>query len=125
MTADGPLEFLDTNVVVYAHDTSAEQKHTVAYDLLDRVTADRTGRLSVQVLQEFFVTVTQKIPRPLSVDDATAIVTDLSDLPVHASTSGDLLDAIQIHQQHGISFWDAMIVRSATQLGCEVLWSED
>jgi predicted nucleic acid-binding protein len=125
MSVETPLEFLDTNVVVYAHDTSAGEKRVQAIDLLQRVTAEETARLSVQVLQEFFVTVTQKLPRSIPIADAVAIVTDLSAIPTHAPNADDVLEAIDVHHRMHISFWDAMVIRSAAQLRCSVLWSED
>jgi predicted nucleic acid-binding protein len=125
MSVETPLEFLDTNVVVYAHDTSAGEKRVQAIDLLRRVTADETARLSVQVLQEFFVAVTQKLPRSIPIADAVAIVTDLSGIPTQAPNAEDVLEAIDVHHRMHVSFWDAMVIRSAAQLRCSVLWSED
>lgn len=125
MTAERPREFLDTNVLVYAHDTTAGEKRTRAVELLERLAQDRTIALSVQVLQEFFVTVTRKLPNPLAIDQAEAIVADLSTLPLHAPGGPDVLAAIELHRKHKVSFWDAMVIRSASQLRCGVLWSED
>ncbi len=81
--------------------------------------------MSVQVLQEFFVTTTRKIPRPLDASAAAQIVGDLAHWHVHAPAAGDVLAAIDIHQRTGASFWDALIVRSAKELGCGTLHSED
>ena len=81
--------------------------------------------LSVQVLQEFFVTVTRKIANPLNAETAKGIVADYSRWYLHVPAADDVLAAIGIHQRTGISFWDAMIVRSAAEIGCEVLYSED
>lgn len=79
----------------------------------------------MQVLQEFFVTTTRKIPRPLEVTTAAQIIDDLSHWHVHAPAASDVLAAIHIHKQTGASFWDAMILRSAKELGCQTLHSED
>ncbi len=117
--------FVDTNVLVYAHDVSAGEKHDRAKTLLNELWDSRRGRVSVQVLQEFFVTVTRKVPKPLDVSAAAQVIRDLSRWRVHSPGADDVLAAIDVHASMGISFWDAMIVRSASQLGCDVLYSED
>jgi predicted nucleic acid-binding protein len=121
----GNRNFVDTNILVYAHDESATDKRDQARALVEQLWESRDGCLSVQVLQEFFVTVTRKIARPLSPETAKEIITDLSRWYVHAPAADDVLAAISIHQDTGISFWDAMIVRSAAEIGCTVLYSED
>jgi predicted nucleic acid-binding protein len=121
----GSRRFVDTNILVYAHDDSAGSKHDQARDLVGQLWESRGGGLSVQVLQEFFVTVTRKIARPLSAEAAREIIADFSRWYVHAPAADDVLAAISIHQQTGISFWDAMIVRSAAEIGCTLLYSED
>jgi predicted nucleic acid-binding protein len=79
----------------------------------------------VQVLQEFFVTVTLKVPKPMSSDDAADRVRDLGRWTVFAPSADDVLSAIALARQHRLSFWDAMIVEAASQLGCNTLWTED
>lgn len=118
-------QFVDTNILVYAHDRSADDKQVRARNLLQELWHHRTGCLSVQVLQEFYVTVTQKVAKPLLPDAAARIVADLSLWEVHRPGADDVLDGIQIQQRHQLSFWDAMILVSARQLGCRTLWSED
>ena len=78
-----------------------------------------------QVLQEFFVTTTRKIPKPLDTPAAARIIDDLAHWHVHAPAAGDALAAIDIRQRTGASFWDAMILRSAKELGCGSLHSDD
>jgi predicted nucleic acid-binding protein len=85
----------------------------------------RDGCLSVQVLQEFFVNVTRKIAKPRSAEAANEIVADLSHWHMHVPAADDVLGAIGIHPRAGISFWDSMIVHSANEMGCPVLYSED
>ncbi|MCS5695349.1 PIN domain-containing protein [Desulfofundulus thermocisternus] len=118
-------QFVDTNVLVYAHDLSAGEKHVRAKALVEELWQSGEGCLSVQVLQEFYVTVTQKARRPLAPETASRIVEYLSNWHVHTPNVGDVLEAIRIHQRYAISFWDAMIIRSAAALGCKVIWSED
>jgi predicted nucleic acid-binding protein len=117
--------FVDTNILVYAHDATAGQKRERARALLTELWASGEGCLSVQVLQEFFVTVTRKVPKPLDAASAAAIVADLSHWRVHSPRSDDVLSAIGSHRRQDISFWDAMIVCSAASLGCGTLYSED
>ena len=125
MSAERARQFLDTNALVYAHDRSAGEKYRRALHLLEQVTTQESAALSIQVLQEFFVTVTTKLPKPMPVQDAAAIVSDLGALPTHAPDLTDVVAAIDIHDRLRVSFWDAMILRSASVLGCAVVWSED
>jgi predicted nucleic acid-binding protein len=125
MSAEAGREFVDANVLVYAFDPSAKSKQASAAQLLERLWHESTGCLSVQVLQEFFVTITRKVPQPLSIDEATERVREFTAWKVFAPTAGDVLSAIAVHKQAQISFWDAMIVHAATELGCDVLWTED
>ena len=118
-------EFLDTNVLVYAHDTSAGEKRRQALELVKRLAAGQDGLLSVQVLMEFYVTVTRKLGSPLSTDHAADIVADLSTWATFAPVASDILDAIRIGRRYEISFWDALIVHAASSLDASVIWSED
>jgi predicted nucleic acid-binding protein len=115
--------FFDTNVLVYADDAAAPAKQRRAIDLIAEHRRARTGVLSLQVLQEYFVTVTRK----LHVDAAVARrkVELLSEFDVAAPEVSDILAAIDLHRLHGFSFWDALILRAAKQAGCSVLFSED
>jgi predicted nucleic acid-binding protein len=119
------LEFVDTNVLLYAYDASASAKHTVAKGLLAGLGANRTGAISVQVLQEFYVNATRKLTVPLSQPQALTRLRTLSSWTVHAPTATDVIEAARIAESNTISFWDAMIVRSASVLGCVTLWTED
>jgi predicted nucleic acid-binding protein len=121
----GNRQFVDTNILVYAHDVTAGDKHAVARALVERLWETREGCLSVQVLQELFVTTTRKIPKPLDVPAAAEIIDDLAHWHVHSPAADDVLAAIEIQQRIGTSFWDAMILRSARELECQILYSED
>lgn len=125
MSERNPLQFVDTNVLIYAHDLSAGEKHSRARDLLRGLWQSGQGCLSVQVLQEFYVNVTQKVAKPLAPEEAGQIVADLAVWQVHRPGVEDILDAIGLQERHRISFWDAMIVASAIQMGCQTIWSED
>jgi len=121
----GNRRFVDTNILVYAHDASAGGKQERARALLEQLWDTREGCLSVQILQEFFVNVTRKIPKPLDVPTAKEIIADFSRWYVHVPAADDVLGAISLHQRTGLSFWDAMMVRSAVGIGCGVIYSED
>ena len=125
MTAERASEFVDANVLVYAFDTSAGAKREAAAQLLERLWDRGAGCLSIQVLQEFFVTITRKVPRPLSIQEAGERIREFAVWKVFAPTVDDVLAAITLHERANISFWDAMVVEAAAQAGCEVLWTED
>ena len=125
MGAEPQREFIDANILVYAFDSSAARKQHVARRLLERLWESGTGCLSVQVLQEFFVTVTKKVAKPLPMDEATSRVREFAAWRVFAPTSDDVLAAIDLHARARIGFWDAMIVLAAVESGCDVLWTED
>jgi len=119
------LQFVDTNVLVYAHDASAGRKHEIAKELLKELWDTRKGCLSTQVLQEFYVTITKKVKKPLSPLQASQIISDLGFWKLDMPDVGDILEAIQISQRYMISFWDSLIICSAINLDCDVIWSED
>jgi predicted nucleic acid-binding protein len=125
MSAEAPREFVDANVLIYAFDTSAGDKKTRAESLLARLWTSQTGCLSVQVLQEFFVIITGKVPRPLSAATAAERVREFAAWLVFAPAAADVLAAIALQQDAKLPFWDAMIVHAAVESGCETLWSED
>jgi predicted nucleic acid-binding protein len=115
--------FFDTNVLIYADDKAALAKQRKALDLIAEHRRARTGVVSLQVLQEYFVTVTKKLRVDASV--ARRKVELLSEFDVAAPDVVDILAAIDLHRLHGFSFWDSLILRTAKQAGCSVLFSED
>jgi len=119
------LEFVDTNVLLYAYDTTAGERHDRAYEVVSRLGRERRGALSVQVLQEFYVNAVHKIAVPLSPETARDRVGVLSRWSTHSPLPYDVIAAAELAETHRLSFWDAMILRSANELGCNVLWSED
>jgi predicted nucleic acid-binding protein len=125
MSVEPAREFVDANILVYAFDASAGKKRVAAEQLLSGLWETGTGCLSVQVLQEFFVTVTRKVAQPLSVDEAADRIREFTTWKVFAPTAEDVLAAIALHQQAKVSFWDAMVVQAAAESGCDTLWTED
>jgi predicted nucleic acid-binding protein len=119
------LFFIDTNILVYAYDRSAGKKHRLASQLVKNCWELENGCISIQILQEFFVTITRKIVAPLALPTARQIISDLAHWRMHSPEIGDLLLAIDLLQNYSLSFWDAMVVQSATRLRCTRLFSED
>ena len=119
------MEFVDTNVLLYAYDATAGDRHEVARALIDRLWRERRGALSVQVLQEFYVDVTRKAATPIDPASATERLRSLSRWRVHSPLPDDVVAAATWSSRHQLSFWDAMIVRSAAELRCDTLWTED
>jgi predicted nucleic acid-binding protein len=116
--------FLDTNVLIYAHDVDAGEKHETAKSLLRELWSERNGVLSMQVLQEFYVNVTRKIPRPLSKQFARQVVNSYAIWCV-AAAPADISTAFQIEDESRIGFWDALIVAAALKGGADRILSED
>ena len=119
------LEFVDTNIFVYAYDLSTGEKHKTALALVKQLWDSHQGCISIQVLQELFVSLTRKINPPLNTEIAAQIVQDLSTWQTYVPGKEDVLQAIEITKQFNISFWDAMIIQSAIRAGCKQIWSED
>jgi predicted nucleic acid-binding protein len=122
-TARLPRTFLDTNILVYCDDALRPAKQKKALEVLDEHTRSRTGVVSLQVLQEYFVTATRK----LGLDPGTARrkVEIFAMLDVAEPAVNDILAAIDLHRLHGLSYWDALVLRMAKQAGCRVVLSED
>jgi predicted nucleic acid-binding protein len=116
--------FVDTNVLIYAHDVDADAKHQVAKAVLRDLWSERMGVLSLQVLQEFYVKVTRKIATPLSKDSARLVVSTYAMWCIE-TTPAELSSAFRIEDESRIGFWDALIVSSAAQSGATRILSED
>ena len=116
-------EFIDTNILVYAHEGGAGVKHQKAVELLERLFENQTGCLSIQVLSEFYVTATRKLG--MKSEEAEEVIGDLESWTIHRPAHADLLRASKLHRRHKVNWWDALIINSAIELGCDVLWSED
>jgi predicted nucleic acid-binding protein len=116
--------FVDTNVLIYAHDVDAKEKHRVAKEALSELWADRAGFLSAQVLQEFYVNVTRKLPKPLLKKYARAIVDKYAIWCVD-TTAAEIAVAVGHEVDARIGFWDALICAAALKTGAERILSED
>ena len=115
--------FFDTNILVYADDKAAPAKQRRSIDLIVEHRRAKSGVVSLQILQEYFVTVTRKLHVESSI--ARRKVELLAEFYVAVPDVSDILAAIDLHRLHSLSFWDALVIRSAKQSGCTVLFSED
>ena len=116
--------FIDTNVLIYAHDVDAKRKHEAAKSVLHELWSEHTGVLSMQVLQEFYVNVTRKISRPISKESARLVVNSYTIWCVD-TTPAEISTAFRIEDESRIGFWDALIVASALRGGATRILSED
>lgn len=126
MTADAPLEgraFVDTNVLVYLHDTSEPNKQAVARSIM--LNDDLDLIISAQVLGEFLVTVTRKIKPQMSMSAARETLGALAELHVVPITRNLVLDATELSEAHQLSYWDSLIVEAASAGGAGLLLTED
>lgn len=117
--------FIDTNVFVYAHDTSAGRKHDIAKALMEKLWEEGTGVISTQVLQEFIVVVTGKLPKRIPLERATGIVENLLEWEVVSNEPGHILDACRLMKKYKYSFWDSLIINAAVRSGASILFTED
>ena len=117
--------FVDTNVLVYAHDLSAGERHTKALAVIESLWETETGITSTQVLQEFYVTVTRKIRNPLKPDQAREIIRNYLAWPVQVNDPVMTIRASEIEEKCSISFWDALIVAAALRLQAQKIITED
>jgi predicted nucleic acid-binding protein len=117
--------FVDTNILIYAHDTSAGVKHQRARALLERLWISGEGVLSTQVLQELSINLRRKVAHPLSFDDVRLLIQDYLAWEIVTNTPDSVLQALDIERRYKTSFWDALILQAAESSGAAVLYSED
>ncbi|NWF76795.1 MAG: PIN domain-containing protein [Nitrospirae bacterium] len=117
--------FVDTNVIVYAYDKDADKKHKIAVSLMKDLWHSGLGIISTQVLQEFFITLTKKIPRPLKVAVVRETIKRLSRWDVVLIDVDIMIRATEIQERYKYSFWDSLIIASAIGSGAKAIFSED
>jgi predicted nucleic acid-binding protein len=117
--------FLDTNILLYAHDSSAGVKHERAKALVEQLWRNRSGAISTQILQELAVNLRRKIATPLPPKAIQEMVADYLTWHVVVNDGAAILEALDLEAQYRISFWDALVVRAAQTAGARVLYSED
>lgn len=117
--------FVDTNILVYAHDADAGAKRERAARTLQTLWDDGNGRLSVQVLQEFYLGVTRKLGTPVARSTAREVIGAYGSWVRSPTTVDTVIRASDIAELAQIAFWDALIIASAEQDGATLLYSED
>jgi predicted nucleic acid-binding protein len=117
--------FVDSNILIYAHDADAGVKRDRAMAKLRELWDSENGRLSIQVLQEFYVNATQKLSTPLARSTAREIIKAYGAWVRHATSVETVTRATELAELARISFWDALIVASAEEADAEEIYSED
>jgi len=117
--------FVDTNILMYAHDSAAGAKHTRARTLIEELWRNRSGVISTQILQELVVNLRRKTAQPLSVKATRDIVADYLSWHVVVNSGESILEALELEDRYQISFWDALVIQAARASGAAVLYSED
>jgi len=117
--------FVDTNILIYAHDLDAGIKHDVAASIIEELWENENGVISIQVLQEFYVNVTKKIPKPLSYSHARGIIENYISWHIETIKADDVLRASEIEERYQLSFWDSLIIASACRAKVIKVLTED
>jgi predicted nucleic acid-binding protein len=117
--------FVDTNILMYAHDADAGAKHERARALIEELWRTRSGVVSTQILQEFAVNLRRKAGQPLSAKATREIVTDYLSWQVVINSGDSIVEALELEERYQISFWDALVIQAAGASGAAVLYSED
>jgi len=117
--------FVDTNILVYAHDLDANNKHDQAVEIVSQLWESGNGVLSTQVLQEFYVTLTRKVSSTLSKLEARNLVQKYSHWHLVVNDPSIIKQASEIEESYNISFWDALIVSAAYSRNVPTILTED
>ena len=125
MPAERALSFVDTNVLVYAFDKSGSPKKRVAERLMNDLMEEDRLRVSTQILQELFVTLTRKVSRRCSIAEALAVLEELTAWPLVVVDYAAIRAAVGLADEAKLSFWDALVVVAAARSGAAVLYTED
>ena len=118
-----PRAFLDSNILLYCEDSDNPSKQIRAVELVLEHQRRKTGVVSLQVLQEFFVNATRKLGVDLSL--ARQKVEIYTRFHVVEPSGSDVLAAIDLHRLHRLAYWDALILHCAKSAGCRELLTED
>ena len=117
--------FVDTNILIYAHDRTTGVKHDRARELIEKLWASGEGVLSTQVLQELCVNLRRKVARPLAADEIRRLIYDYMSWEIVVNAPEAVIQALEIEARYKTSFWDALILQAAEQSGAAILYSED
>ncbi|MFZ3264777.1 MAG: PIN domain-containing protein [Terriglobales bacterium] len=117
--------FVDTNILIYAHDREAGLKHERARELIEHLWTTRQGALSTQVLQELCVNLRRRVAHPLPSDEIAKVIEDYLSWEIVVITPQAIVETLEIEERYKISYWDALILHAAESCGAVVLYSED
>jgi predicted nucleic acid-binding protein len=117
--------FLDTNILIYAHDNAYPDKMAKAQEIIFMGVRSGLVSISAQVLSEFFVTITQKVKKPMSVDRALRELELLASLETAEIDASMVLRAVGVKQRWQLSYWDSLIIAAAERTRCAIVYSED
>lgn len=117
--------FVDTNILIYAHERSAGIKHERARQLIERLWLSGQGVLSTQVLQELCINLRRKLAKPLPVEEIRRLIQDYLSWEIVVNTPESVLQALEIELRYKTSFRDALVLQAAESAGAAVLYSED
>jgi len=117
--------FVDTNVLLYAHGRASGEKNRKARALIEALWRDRSGVVSTQVLQEFYVNACRKTERPLRPSEAGRLIADYMSWELIVNDGDSILGALDIERRYQLPFWDALIVQAANAAAADALYSED
>ena len=125
MTSATPKYFVDTNILIYAHDRHAGPKHESARKLIEHLWTTGQGALSTQVLQELCVNLRRRVKHPLPSDEIAALIEDYLSWEIVINKPQSIIAALAIEARYKVSYWDALILHAAESCGATVLYSED
>jgi predicted nucleic acid-binding protein len=117
--------FVDTNILLYAHDSSAGVKRDRARQLLEKLWISGHGVLSTQVLQELCVNLRRKVKPALPAAEVRRLLQDYLSWEIVANSPESTIQALELEVRYKISFWDALILQAAETGGAAILYSED
>ena len=117
--------FVDTNILMYAHDAAAGEKHGKAKALVEKLWETRSGVVSTQILQELAVNLRKKTKKPLDARSTRDVVSDYLAWRVVVNGGDSILEALDLEARYQVSFWDALVIQAAQAGGAETLYSED
>ena len=117
--------FVDTNILIYAHDKGAGEKHQQAKALVEELWDSRSGVVSTQVLQELAVNLRRKARNPLDARATRDVVSDYLAWRVVVNDGASILEALELEARYQVAFWDALVIQAAMTAGADILYSED
>jgi predicted nucleic acid-binding protein len=117
--------FVDTNILMYAHDSASGEKHEKAKALVETLWETRSGVVSTQVLQELAVNLRKKAKKPLDAKATRDVVSDYLAWQVVVNKGESILEALDLEARYKVSFWDALVIQAAQASGAKILYSED